>query len=986
MPKPLVFLILALPLVGAYAMYAIGITVIYQASRVLNLAHGAMATVPAYLVYTMVVDWHVPMPVAVVVGIASGCGLGLLVEWVFVRRLRSISPTAQTVGTVAAFGLMISLTAKIWGTTGLRAPALFPGGHVKVGASNLRYGQIGLVCVSVAAALLLNLLFRRTWIGLAMRGAAQNRRGAAYVGIDPDRTAQAAWALGGGLAAAAGVMLAAVTILHPYSLSQSVLPAFVAALIGGMENLPAVLAGSAIVGVVIGFVPVIADLPVLRVVLGQVGGAELALAVTALIVMALRGQRLVATDVRGEVQRAAPVARIRKRRRVGPRLILVLLVGWIWLPWLPFSLMFSLVGDANQALLFTIVAASLVLLTGWVGQISLAQAAFVGIGAFSSVLITKHLHLPFPFSLPVAAAVAAAIATVFGLVALRVRGLYLAVATLIFGWMADSYLFSAPWFAGSGGSATLVVKPIGREGGYPFFDFSERRIFYLVALAGAGIVLVGLSNLRRSKTGRAFFAIRGSEVAAASLGIDVTRYKLLAFALSGFIAGLAGNLLATGQQTILPGQFAFTVSLLYLSIAVVGGMESLGGVVASAVVFAGLNEVFFRVDALHGWLDVVSAALLASVLLFYPGGLAALPDGLARLGIGSRFAVLAPVGRRLSRPLQRHPEWVQAARARMVRAGIRGPGTDDLWARLFPLFGLAPPEPAARVSPRGPDREGRPAAIEPSPVHRTPPVRRLERRPVLSAAGVTVRFGGLTAVDDVSLEVREGEVVGLIGPNGAGKTTLFNAIAGYVAPVSGSIAVRGEDVTALPMHERAARGIGRTFQVIQLFSQLTVRENLLVATHGSNPTGFVSQLVLTSRSVASERAAEGRVDEVLDLLGLGDVAGRPVAGLPFGTLRMVELARAVVTGAGIVMLDEAASGLDSRETDRFAGLLLALRERLDLSLLLIEHDIRMVMSMSDHVYVLDRGRLIADGPPSRVQANEAVVAAYLGRASVGAGT
>jgi branched-chain amino acid transport system ATP-binding protein len=255
-----------------------------------------------------------------------------------------------------------------------------------------------------------------------------------------------------------------------------------------------------------------------------------------------------------------------------------------------------------------------------------------------------------------------------------------------------------------------------------------------------------------------------------------------------------------------------------------------------------------------------------------------------------------------------------------------------------------------------------------------------ERRVVLSADGITVRFGGLTAVDDVSLQVREGEIVGLIGPNGAGKTTLFNAISGLNEPTAGTVQLSGEDITRLPVHHRAARGMGRTFQAIQLFPELTVFQNLLVATHLRNSSTFVGNLFASGGAVGEEHVARRRVIQVVQLLGLEDVAHRPVGGLPFGVLRLVEAARALVTGAPFVMLDEPASGLDNTETDRFADLLLWMRQSLGITLLLIEHDVRMVTALTDYMYVIDRGKLIAEGTPDHVQRNEAVVAAYLGRA------
>jgi branched-chain amino acid transport system permease protein len=285
----LVNVALATPLVGAYAMFGLGIVFIHRASKVLNLAHGAMAMFPAFIAYSLTP--HTGVFVATVVALLSGGVLGLVIERFVVRRLRGSSPTAQTVGTVAVLGLLIALAARIWGTTPLKAPSLFPEHSFRVGNATLSLAAIGLFGAAIAVALVFMAVFRFTDLGLAMRSAADNRRAASLMGIDPDRTTALAWFFAGVLAALGGVLLAAATNLHPYILSLEMLPAFVAALIGGLESERGALLGAAIVGLTIGIVPSISALA------HTTGAPQVGLAIVAFIVMARRGERIVATDV-----------------------------------------------------------------------------------------------------------------------------------------------------------------------------------------------------------------------------------------------------------------------------------------------------------------------------------------------------------------------------------------------------------------------------------------------------------------------------------------------------------------------------------------------------------------------------------------------------------------------------------------------------------------------------------------------------------------
>ncbi|HEX2039705.1 MAG TPA: branched-chain amino acid ABC transporter ATP-binding protein/permease [Acidimicrobiales bacterium] len=686
-------------------------------------------------------------------------------------------------------------------------------------------------------------------------------------------------------------------------------------------------------------------------------------------------------------------------------------------PWLPF-VSFSLVGTANLAAYYAMVAVSIVILTGWVGQISLGHAGLVGVGAYVTGHVVNGWHVSFPVNLLWAGLAGGAVAIVLGIAAVRIRGLYLAVATLIFSWMASEFLFRQKWFTRN---SVIELKPFGEEGTWPYFDWVSRRTYYYAAWAAVAAAIFLMANLRDSKTGRAFFAVRGSEVAAASLGISVVRTKLTAFAASGALAGVAGNLLMVRDRVVTADAFKVEISLFFLAIAVVGGLSSLGGAVAGALLFAALNEVFFRVEAFAGWLEVVPPVLLTAVLLLYRGGLAAIPEGFRTRIMPHLEPWLARIQEQLQPARKALGEAIRGMRmprrpgAKPVevidldeRAEPVRPWTERLPAPLKKVLdritstGAVPAEPrldlAAVVQAARPSSNGsapKPAEVEPAeagaldlpagqttwrtielPTIELPP-NRDDRKVLISAEGVTVQFGGLVAVNDVSLTVREHEIVGLIGPNGAGKTTTFNSIAGLNVPTKGKVTIYGHDVTNWTVDQRARLGVGRTFQAIQLLPQLTVFDNLLVATHVHNPSGLLSHLFVGPATLSAEREGRRQVREVAQLLELEEYLDRRVMDLPFGVLRMVEVARALVTGARLMMLDEPASGLDNTETDRLAAILRFVRD-LGVTILLIEHDVKMVTSVSDYMYVLEYGALLAEGSAAEIQRDPRVIAAYLG--------
>jgi branched-chain amino acid transport system ATP-binding protein len=249
---------------------------------------------------------------------------------------------------------------------------------------------------------------------------------------------------------------------------------------------------------------------------------------------------------------------------------------------------------------------------------------------------------------------------------------------------------------------------------------------------------------------------------------------------------------------------------------------------------------------------------------------------------------------------------------------------------------------------------------------------------VLEAVGVSIRFGGVQALTDVTVRVNEFEIVGLIGPNGAGKTTIFNCITGFYRPQEGRVSFHGIDVSELPPHERSAMGMGRTFQNVGLVKSETVLDNMLTAQHAAIDYSPLAGIVGVPQTFRSEGRLRARADALLDILGLGDLRDRPVAGLPYGVLKRVEIATALATDPDLLLLDEPGSGLGPEEADKLGDELLALRQEFDLTIMLIEHHVPLVVRICDYVYCLNFGMLLTEGLPLDVRNHPEVVAAYLG--------
>ncbi|TAM61158.1 branched-chain amino acid ABC transporter ATP-binding protein/permease [bacterium] len=553
----------------------------------------------------------------------------------------------------------------------------------------------------------------------------------------------------------------------------------------------------------------------------------------------------------------------------------------------------------TYAAIFAVGALGLSLLLGNSAQISLGQAGFFALGAYAVAWLTTNAGWGFIPAAVVGVFAATCVGVGVGLIALRFAGHYLAMATLAFGLIVYGVFSQLDAFGGVNGITDIPPLDVFR---YPLSNVAAYWFAWLVAALAAWTTW----NLLRSRTGRAFAALSGDPLAAQVAGVPVKRYKLLAFAYAGALAGLSGALYAGYLGLVIPTAMGVQLSIDFLLMAVLGGSGNISGAVIGAALVAGLDVAG---HAWENWRPVAYGVLVVCVVIFFPGGIA---------GLYVRR-------RRRARPTE--------SGAEVPRAGAHSAG---------------------RVTP--------PSAQSP-----------------LCVEHVGKRFGGLVAVRDVSFALEAGRLTSLIGPNGAGKTTLFNAISGVSAPSAGEIRIGGHAVAGWPAHRIAALGVGRSFQNARLFADLTVLENVVLGAFRCERAGFAADLLALRTARRSEREVLERAWATLRELGLESRAGVYARDLAFGERRRVELARAVVSEPWLLLLDEPAAGLNAQERGRLRRDVLTLRER-GVTMLLIEHDMRLVMSISDRVLVLNFGELIADGTPAAVRDDPAVIAAYLGAA------
>jgi branched-chain amino acid transport system permease protein len=627
------------------------------------------------------------------------------------------------------------------------------------------------------------------------------------------------------------------------------------------------------------------------------------------------------------------------------------------------------IDSAANALAFAALALGLNIVVGFAGLLDLGYAAFFAIGAYAYGVASSwqlqpqwnnvwepfqwldlvsrfhtaagdvvHFQVSFWLMLPAAAAIAAFFGVLFGAPTLRLKGDYLAIVTLGFGEIVPIVARNTPSITNGAMGLNGVAAP--HLFGY---DFGVNATpYYYVGLALVAFLIRTSQRLKDSRIGRAWMAIREDEIAAAAMGVDRVRFKLLAFAIGAAFAGATGTFYVAKLQTATPEMFMFPVSVMILVMIVFGGIGSVWGVVVGALVLQILQSWFLQ--DLSQWLHALGRLVniewlqhveLASSIELIFGFILVLMMLYRREG-------LIPATRRVA------PLSVDEQTAQVGRGG----------------FGLLPGPLPPRLAGEG-GMGARPAS-----------------RPLLEISDLSVRFGGLVALRSVELSVPAQTVVAVIGPNGSGKSTLFNVVTGVVPAGRGSIRFAGEAIGRLRPHEILERGVARTFQNIRLFPNLTVLENVMIGMHARLDTGPVGALLRLPANRREEAAAREHAREILSLFGnrLLPRADHLAASLSYANRRRTEIARALATQPKLLLLDEPTAGMNPAETLELADQIQSLN-RNGLTILLIEHKLDVVAMLADRVIVLDHGEKIAEGSPEAVRRDEEVIRAYLGRSA-----
>jgi branched-chain amino acid transport system permease protein len=598
------------------------------------------------------------------------------------------------------------------------------------------------------------------------------------------------------------------------------------------------------------------------------------------------------------------LARVPRSHLVAAVFLLAALLYPVLNPWSPYTQ-----GVALMMFLLAIQASSWNIISGYAGYTSLGHSMFLGLGSYTVAIVALHTGVNPLWIAPLGGVTAVIVATLAGLVVLRTRGHAFVIITIALLLAAQIVAVNLRGLTKGSDGITLEL---------PFWSKDFQNIpFYYAFLLILVLTVLFSAWIRRTKFGTGLVAIREDEGKAAAIGVNTTRFKVLAYAASSFFIGVAGGVYAYFLTFLNPvGAFAILGSVLIVLGALVGGRGTLYGPVVGAFIVQLINEEATVFGGGSGTRVLLMGLVLVAVVLFMPAGLLPTVQAAWR---------------------KRHPEEVEYTdqTAALGRAG-GGVTRDRALAELQTV------------------------AAEDALV---------AGEPLLQIKGVSKRFGGLVAVDDADLTVRKGTITALIGPNGSGKTTLFNLVTGGMQADAGQVWFEGRRIDRLPPWKRGHLGLGRTFQTTRLFKEMTVLQNVVAPVpNGRWRTMFAD-------AVSGDEADRAR--ELLDVVGLGRFAGQRAGDLSYGQQKLVELAQVLMLEPKLILLDEPAGGVNPSLLGRLTEVIRELNSR-GISFLVVEHNIPMVLELCDPVVVFSRGRPIAEGEPQEIRNDPVVLDAYLG--------
>ena len=893
------FALLGLGASAAYILIGSGVVLINRGSGVVNFAQAAFALVGGFLFWHFREENGTGLVLSLLIALIGSGVLGLVTYFLVMRPLANSSSFNRTVASLGVLLLLQAGCALIFGVVPVNVSSWLPHDVISMGSVQISAEPLVTFLIAVVVTLILWAASSRTRVGLALRAQSENSRTAAALGWSPDKLGALTWTAGGVLGALGGVLIAPISGLSVSTMVLFIIPVLAAVFLASFQSFPLLLAAATAIGIgqslLISYATVtgISDgLPFLVI----------------LVYLVFRGRGL---ESRTRIRVRLPELGTGRANWFAVGIIVIAAALFLDL-----TTNYDFLAAISVTLGWGFIVLSVVVLVGFTGQLSLAQAALAGVAALTAAQATSNLGVPFLLGLLIAVVVTVVAGTVLALPALRTRGIDLAIVSLGLANVAQQMLFNNKRFTGDYGSI-LVPSPnvFGLDVG-PILYPGRYAVFVLVVFVLACLVV---SAVRRGSAGGRLLAVRNNETAAAALGVNVVGAKLFAFGLAAAIASLGGVLLAFQQPNVsVASGFGPFESIQAVAYGVVGGVGYVSGTLGGAVLAPGgfgswvLNQVAPNASAL--WLQILSGAALIVLLIAYP-------DGQAREWQRQANAVIRVVGRRLPSLPRRRDRRSQRDAAPVGELQV------------------------AMVAPK-----------------------RLE------VDGISVRFGGgVVAVDDVSLTVEPGEVVALIGPNGAGKSSLIDAVSGVVRAAHGTVRLDGVDISRHSVSRRSGAGLVRSFQSLELFETITVRENLLVAADRGSFLTYLRDLVWPRRPEldAMTRAviAECELESTLDLR---------VDQLSYGQRRLVAMARALAARPSVVLLDEPAAGMGSTAIAEFARVVKLMSKRWGLGVLIVEHDVAFVMGVADRIVVLEAGRHLASGTPHQVRADPAVIAAYLG--------